>query len=268
MRNRRFNTVGLYASVAGFTLIELLVVIAIIAVLLAITLPVLHRVRTLAYRTSCGSKLKDIALAWGAYFNDNNQRFYQLGSANHRFGGWRGVAYGDDHHRPLNQYVGLPPEPNKPGGARSFLCPADKGDQYRPQTYMYFGNSYQTNQMLIGPHFLPTGMPEPIRGLYRHINLYMSDRNVDAVCQPSRLLLVGDNNWVPQWDPLFPYSGRPWHGAQGRYNMAFLDGHIGFVKIRKGIYIHDDYRIQPFRDLDACTRKVQDEIARALDGSQ
>lgn len=56
----------------GFTLIELLVVIAIIALLLAMLMPALERARELGRRTVCAANLRDLALAWGMYSDDNN----------------------------------------------------------------------------------------------------------------------------------------------------------------------------------------------------
>ncbi|MHC4331052.1 MAG: type II secretion system protein, partial [Planctomycetota bacterium] len=55
----------------GFTLIELLVVIAIIAILLAILMPALNRVREQGKRAVCLSNLKQLSLAWILYADDN-----------------------------------------------------------------------------------------------------------------------------------------------------------------------------------------------------
>ena len=48
----------------GFTLIELLVVIAIIAVLMAILMPALNRVKEQGKRATCLYNLKQLSLCW------------------------------------------------------------------------------------------------------------------------------------------------------------------------------------------------------------
>ena len=56
----------------GFTLIELLVVIAIIALLLALLMPALEMAREHARRVVCTANLRDLAVAWVIYADDND----------------------------------------------------------------------------------------------------------------------------------------------------------------------------------------------------
>jgi len=58
----------------GFTLIELLVVIAIIAILMAILLPTLNLAREQGKRVACLNNLKQLALAWNLYADDNDNK--------------------------------------------------------------------------------------------------------------------------------------------------------------------------------------------------
>ena len=58
----------------GFTLIELLVVIAIIAILMAILMPALNRVKEQGKRAVCLNNLKQLALAWLMYADENDDR--------------------------------------------------------------------------------------------------------------------------------------------------------------------------------------------------
>ena len=56
----------------GFTLIELLVVIAIIALLMAILMPALQRVKKQARSVACLSKLRQWGLYFAMYADDYN----------------------------------------------------------------------------------------------------------------------------------------------------------------------------------------------------
>ncbi|MCU0916850.1 MAG: prepilin-type N-terminal cleavage/methylation domain-containing protein [Planctomycetes bacterium] len=59
----------------GFTLIELLVVISIIALLMAILMPTLQKVRKQTKHVMCRSNLKQWGLVWAMYLEDSNGKF-------------------------------------------------------------------------------------------------------------------------------------------------------------------------------------------------
>lgn len=63
----------------GFTLVELLVVIAIIALLMGILMPALARVRSIAFRMTCGTNLAGIGKAMMIYANDYEEEFPRSG---------------------------------------------------------------------------------------------------------------------------------------------------------------------------------------------
>ncbi|TKJ37193.1 MAG: hypothetical protein CEE38_08675 [Planctomycetes bacterium B3_Pla] len=75
----------------AFTLIELLVVIAIIALLLAILMPALNRVRKQARAVACMSNLKHWGLIFKMYTDDNDHQFYGAWSTSQQGHVWIGA---------------------------------------------------------------------------------------------------------------------------------------------------------------------------------
>ncbi len=103
----------------GFTLIELLVVIAIIALLMAILMPALQRVRKQAKAVICLSNLKQWGTIFAMYTEDNNGFFPNRTSGSGR---WINVLYDyyyrDDKIRccPMATKIKNPVYPNSVSG--------------------------------------------------------------------------------------------------------------------------------------------------------
>ena len=253
---------------SGFTLIELLVVIAVIAVLLAVLMPALRKARTLTKRIACQSNLRQIAVAWNLYLDDNEGRFYQGRNANLDYGGWKGIQGWSA--RPLNRYFDLPEDLPQDidleNAARIFYCPGDRGGvpgyAVQEKAYHYLGTSYQTNVMLIGPDQVLV-LPDKFKGLHEEVNKRLRNLKRESVAHHSRLLLIGDYGWYNQCKPI-PHPREDWkqlaewHGRTDCHNMAFLDGHVKLLDIRKGYYVTDEYSVVPFEELFAMAREVQE----------
>lgn len=257
---------------SGFTLIELLVVVAVIAILLAILLPALRKARTLTKRVTCQSNLKQIAVAWNMYLDDNDGRFYQDRNANLLYGGWTGMQ--PPSPRPLNTYFSLPvnlvDETKIENDAKIFCCPSDRGGAslYDPleKAYNLYGTSYQTNCMLIGPDQMLVGN-DKFAPLHIEVNKRLKNLNLSRVNNHSRLILIGDYGWYNQCKPLPPpqlpdidlKEHAEWHDRADYHNMAFLDSHVKFLNIRKGFYVTDEYSMVPFEELLGIAREIQEQ---------
>lgn len=240
----------------GFTLIELLVVVAIVTLLLAILLPALGAARRWANLVYCQGSLRHLVGAWHTYFDDHEGRFYHDTNAEFLYGGWQGTMF-PTLPRPLNPYVRIDPVTSSEKDARMFKCPRDL------EYYHNMGTGYMTNILLIGDYVI-AGTPDG--DLQAEINKRLPKLRVHHIAKrlPAQLLLIGDYGWGLQWlSPDPPYGPGPyWHDRPYWYNVAFLDGHVRFLHIRKGILIDDvnDYTVLPFEDLRSQARDKQKAV--------
>ena len=270
MKGDRSQSVSVGNYRCGFTLIELLVVIAIIAMLLAVVMPSLRKVRQVAKRIICQSQLKQLTVAWKLYLEDNNQHFYQGLNANLNYGGWRGIkgqvpSQQWPAYRPLNTYLTLPADLVASDNAEVFRCPSDQGG-YRPtlvqkKVHEAVGTSYQTNIFLVGQNQCGV-FSTWTQDLDQQISLRLDKMTSIRADNHSRLLLIGDYGWINQWKPRTDPNPEwkalaEWHGKEDWHNLAFLDGHVGFLEIKKGTYVSGEYNVLPFKGLYNLAYQVQ-----------
>ena len=156
---------------SAFTLIELLVVIAIIAILAAILLPVLSKARQRGERAYCLNNMRQLALAWIMYTDDNNNVLvynYDSGTAEstQALQGWvKGIMKWDfppnaawlDNYNITNLYDSvLGPYCGRSVGI--YKCPGDikkaaKGPRVRSCSMNAYMNGQSTDPNITGNGF-------------------------------------------------------------------------------------------------------------------
>ena len=253
---------------AGFTLVELLTVVAVIALLMAMLAPGLRKATMAAKRTVCLGNLRQLALAWHMYLDDHNGRFLQGVNTTYTYGGQQGqgsVRFGKDPARPvpkpLNTYVDLPTVVRD--GAKVFRCPCDEGGAgIAPSHFVYYGTSYRMNHMLVGQNALGVDRRDPCKEVMTEVSQRLANLSRSKLANESKLVLMGDFGWYTQWYFANPSSKRfGWHDQDGYHNLAFMDGHVSFVRVRKGLSTTTDYTLIPFSDLQPAVMASQREVS-------
>jgi len=151
----------------GFSLVEILVSIAIVAVLIGLLLPMLSHARDVSRTTLCASNLRQIGMAWQAYFHEFDQFPRHTEQPDWRYGGVMFVGVDRravlDLERPINRPLAEQGLGESGELAGLFRCPGDKGvfarDDGDPRgrvsvlagktCFGTFGTSYRANLFLL-----------------------------------------------------------------------------------------------------------------------
>ncbi len=183
---------------SGFTLIELLVVIAIIAVLMAILMPALQRVKKQAQGTVCMSRLRQWAQFFAIYTGDNDGFFNE---------GWGHP----DWYPSLPNTAGLWPVKFKPyykDKTELLLCPmaVKPWDQTQWGPFVYFDRTMQyTNGRNLYVEFSYninswTNHMQKSRGSGANERpLAWFWKNVNTTQNPYNVPVFGDGMWHDAW---------------------------------------------------------------------
>jgi len=234
----------------GFTLIELLVVISIIAVLLAILLPALGKVREQTKRVVCSSQLRQQTLALVYYTENYDGKVMGVGGPGNPY--WFHLMapfLGDKQYE-------KDPQAAFEGVMQVIICPSvreradgqslQRGTATRSWAFWWgdVGDSYAEGSYTINSWLQPSGYYQVALSDPAHDYYYqnLADARPDVP-------LFGDGMWVDAWPrSTDPPPSNSFDGDGGEVasmhrfciarhgkaiNMSFVDTHIEVVRLEE-----------------------------------
>ncbi len=254
----------------GFTLVELLIVIAVIGILIGVLLPALANAKEAGRKVMSLKQMRDLTAAALTYTYDHDEQWpvipaifkpdrYRVAFVSFNYGGktssdhWFGPNYIEVQDRLLNEYVYpdkrlADPEPGPNGEQRrlelpAYRCPSDQ-------------RTFQRN-------FWRTGEPDPISsyddvGTSYHMNVkwwFASARGGENDLErwertrfqfrkgglggPSRFVWLYDQIMDVVTITARSFEGD--HGGTNKAKVAFMDGHVEYLRVEPGEVNTNDY---------------------------
>lgn len=207
----------------GFTLIELLTVIAVVAILVAILLPAIQKVRTNAYRAESASNLRQVFAACALYSNDNDFALLNSWIGPNEEEGRAQSSWKDQLL--VGGYLG-----NATGEARphhSKLKVLGSPIQHREASEVTIDRN--------PPRYGTYGMNFVLNGVGKNKPMSSGQLAISRLLAPGRTLYISEG-WLDDGARSFGVSVSPWNrpnNTDGIGTFVYADGHIAQMPIEE-----------------------------------